>query len=166
MNKHKSPDFTTFESLAGIKTPASELKYYTEPQGLLRRTASVKVWDKIGLGRSSTSGWGVFSVGHIEKGETFEIAPLLFIPKDTAKGNDLIDYVFKIDDDKYALAMGYASFYNHRNQPMANWKIDPEKAIITFTAIRDILPGEEIFVSYGKNYWKSRDIKPESGFDK
>ena len=160
MNKYKSPDFTTFESLAGIKHPASDLSYYAEPQGLLRRTASVKVWSKIGIGRSSIDGWGVFAVDHIEKGEVFEVAPLLFIPKSTAKDTELIDYVFKIDDTQYALALGYASLYNHRNQPMANWKLDAETATITFTASRGILPGEEIFVSYGKDYWKSRGESP------
>jgi SET domain-containing protein len=158
---HKAPDFCAFESaLVGLKTPEKDIQHYQEAQGLLRRTASVKVWDKIGLGRSSASNWGVFSVDHIEKGEVFEVAPLLFLPKDAAKGTDLIDYVFKIEDNQYALALGYASLYNHRNQPMASWKLDVEKGTITFAALRNILPGEEIFVSYGKNYWKSRGETP------
>ena len=160
MNKHKSPNFTTFESLAGIKQPASDLSYYAEPQGLLRRTASVKVWDKIGIGRSSIDGWGVFAVDHINKGEIFEIAPLLMVAKSSAKNTELINYVFKMDNDQYALALGYASLYNHRNQPMANWKLDAETSTIAFTASRNILPGEEIFVSYGKDYWKSRGESP------
>ncbi len=74
----------------------------------------------------------------------------------------MMDYVFKITDETYAIAFGNASLYNHRNQPSANWKIDEEKQIIVLTANRDIEPGEEIFVSYGKRYWQTRDVSAKT----
>ena len=46
-------DFKTFEGQDPIKDPVSKPEYLREPQGKLRRTASVKVWDKIGVGVSS-----------------------------------------------------------------------------------------------------------------
>lgn len=157
-------DFRTFESLGNDpkKEPVNSAIYIREPQGKLRRSAAVKVWDKIGVGKSSVDAYGVFCVDYIKNGECFEIAPLLVVPKDQISGTVVMDYVFKIDDTLYAIAFGNASLYNHRNQPMADWKIDAEKKTIAFHALRDIEPGEEIFISYGKSYWKSRDINMET----
>jgi len=154
----------TFESLGGDtkKEPVNSVVYISEPQGKLRRSASVKVWDKIGVGKSSVDAAGVFCVDYIKNGECFEVAPLLVIPKDQITGTVVMDYVFKLDDSLYAIAFGNASLYNHRNQPMADWKINTEKKTISFYALRDIEPGEEIFISYGKSYWKSRDISMET----
>jgi hypothetical protein len=45
-------DFRTFESLGGSKEDVNKPVYLREPQGKLRRTASVKVWDKVGVGLS------------------------------------------------------------------------------------------------------------------
>jgi len=152
-------DFRTFESLGGgKKNPVNEPEYIREPQGKLRRSAAVKVYDKIGIGNSTISERGVFAVDYIEEGEVIEVAPLLFVEKKDVQNTPLMDYVFKIRDGVYAVAFGNASMYNHRNQPSARWKIDETRKEITFTAIRNIESGEEIFISYGKPYWQSRDI--------
>lgn len=151
-------DFKAFESLGSSQPTDTNPVYIREPQGKLRRTASVKVWNKIGVGRSSIDSSGVFCVDYIQKGEVFEVAPVLVVPADEVKKTSLMDYVFKIDEDTYAVAFGNASLYNHRNQPMAEWKLNPEEKTITFTALRDIEPGEEIFITYGKKYWATRDV--------
>ena len=154
-------DFRTFESL-GPKGPDTEPVYIREPQGKLRRTAAVKVWDKIGVGTSNVDDRGVFCTDYIKTGECFEEAPLLIVTGEEVKGTSLMDYVFKFDEEKYAVAFGSASLYNHRNQPMAEWKIDRERKKICFYALRDIEPGEEIYISYGKKYWRSRNISAET----
>lgn len=152
-------DFRTFESLGSSdKNPVNKPEYLREPQGKLRRSAAVKVYDKIGVGNSSIADKGVFAVDHIEEGEVVEVAPLLLVKKSDVQNTPVMDYVFKITDDQYAIAFGYASMYNHRNQPSVTWKIDEDKKEIKFTAIRDIASGEEIFISYGKAYWQTRDI--------
>jgi uncharacterized protein len=148
-------NFKAFESLG--KIPADPV-YIREPQGKLRRTASVKVWDKIGVGYSKIDERGVFCVDYIKSGECFEEAPVVILPAGEVKETALMDYTFKLNATEYALALGYGSLYNHRNQPMAEWKIDETRKTISFFALRDIEPGEEIFISYGKSYWKSRDI--------
>lgn len=148
-------DFKTFESL-GASLPQPQ--YIREPQGLLNRTASVQVWDKIGIGYSSSVERGVFAVDYITKGELIEVAPIIIVPANEVRGTAIIDYAFKLNDSQYAIAFGNASLYNHKNQPMAEWKIDEQKRTISFFALRDISPSEEIFISYGKAYWNSRDI--------
>jgi hypothetical protein len=156
-------DFRTFESLGDPKKdPVNSPVYMSEPQGKLRRTAAVKVWDKIGVGKSGIDTRGVYCVDYIKNGECFEEAPILIVPRDTVAGTPIMDYAFKIDDNEYAIAFGNASMYNHRNQPMAEWKIKPSDKKICFYALRDIEPGEEIFISYGKPYWNSRDISAKT----
>ena len=148
-------DFKTFESLANNVIKPEHIR---EPQGLLNRTASVKVYDKIGIGYSKNDERGVFCTGYIKKDELFEEAPIIIVNRNDIKDSLLMDYVFKINANDYAVAFGCASLYNHRNQPSAYYKVDAEKKKISFYALRDIEPGEEIFVSYGKAYWNSRDI--------
>ena len=154
-------NFKTFESL-GPKGVPTDPVYIREPQGKLRRSADVKVWSKVGVGKSDVADRGVFAVDVIEKGETFEVAPVLIVDAEHVKESPFIDYAFKIDDGKYAIAFGNVSLYNHRNQPSATWKLDPLKGTIALTALRDIQPGEEIFISYGKAYWKTRDVSMET----
>jgi hypothetical protein len=152
-------DFKTFESVNDpVKNPVVDPVYIREPQGKLRRTASVKVWDKVGVGFSSVDKRGVFCTDYIKKGETFESAPFVIVPASEVKETVLIDYVFKIGPDDYAVAFGNASLYNHRNQPSAEWRVDTERKVINFIALHDIEPGEEVFISYGKTYWQTRDI--------
>ena len=149
-------DFKTFESSEDPKKIYTEFR--GEAQGKLRRTAAVRVWDKIGVGISSVDKRGVFCTDYISADEIFEVAPLLIVPASEIRGTEIIDYAFKVDDDTYAIAFGNSSIYNHRNQPSASWKIDVEQKLIYFTALHDIIPGEEIFISYGKAYWNTRDI--------
>lgn len=148
-------DFKTFESL-GATPPKPEA--IREPQGLLNRTASVRVWDKVGIGYTSSVERGVFAVDYIKKGECFEVAPIIIVPSEEVRGTTIMDYAFKLNDSQYAIAFGSASLYNHQNQPMAEWKIDEAKKTISFFALRDINPSEEIFVSYGRAYWNTREI--------
>jgi SET domain-containing protein len=160
MNKHKSADFKTFEAASLGGNPPSSVYIY-EPQGILRKSTSIKSWNKIGIGKSKISGMGVYAVDYIEEGEVFEVAPMLFIPAAVAKDKSLIDYVFKINDETYAIGLGNSSLYNHRNQPMAEWQIDENAQTITYTANRNISAGEEIYVTYGKKYWSSRGVNPD-----
>lgn len=135
--------------------------YIRDPQGKLRRSADVKVWSKVGVGKSDVADRGVFAVDVIESGETIEVAPFLEVPAEYVKNTPLIDYAFKIDEGKYALAFGNVSLYNHRNQPSATWKLDLLKGTVAIIALRAIQPGEEIFISYGKAYWKTRNVSME-----
>ena len=92
-------NFKTFESLGtSDKNSVNEPVYIREPQGKLRRSAAVKIWDKVGVGRSTVSERGMFCVDYIKKGEVFEIAPILIVPAELVKANILIDYAFKISE--------------------------------------------------------------------
>merc|ERR1711879_998202 len=55
------------------------------------------------------------------------------------------------------LALGNGALYNHQH-PDCNleWGWLEGFDIIEFRATRDIQEGEELFISYGSNYWKDR----------
>jgi hypothetical protein len=129
--------------------------YVREPQGLLRKSAAVKRWEKIGVGKSDT-GYGVFAIDDIRDNEIIEECNVIEVPRDEVKGAVIMDYMFKIGDGLYVLALGCGSLYNHRNQPNAMWTYDAEKKLLVIKSVRPIEMGEQIFISYGRDYFSTR----------
>jgi hypothetical protein len=109
--------------------------------------------------KSPVSGLGVFATRDIKKGETIEESPCINVMGKFH--GQLPDYVFtsvKNPNTSSIVALGYASIYNHKDHPTAEWKvIDDYKMIIT--ALEDIPKGNEIFTSYGDYYWSTRNIE-------
>jgi len=52
----------------------------------------------------------------------------------------------------WMIATGNALVYNHKSEPNVIWNHDIKNRLITFTAITEIQPGEELCFDYGKNY--------------
>jgi hypothetical protein len=65
------------------------------------------------------------------------------------------DYIFELDDDYSLIAFGYCSMYNHVDDNNAEWEILNDNQLV-IKASKNIKKGEEIFINYGDNYWKSR----------
>lgn len=55
-------------------------------------------------------------------------------------------YVFNWGESSTALALGFGSLYNHSFTPNATTLETADELVIT--ALRDIDPGEEIFINY------------------
>jgi hypothetical protein len=96
-------------------------------------------------------GRGVFARTSIPKGTVIERVPVIVVPAQEIFGqapqSKLADYVFRWGRDMVAIALGYGSLYNHSYQPNARF-YNKGRLTKTFTAIRDIQPGEEITVNY------------------
>lgn len=116
--------------------------------------------NKIFVKKSRMHGYGVFAGKKIRKGEKIEECYVLI-----SKGGDktLEDYYFdvKAKQGRYALFTGYGSIYNHSNEPNAEYFINARKRIATIIATTTIQEGEEIYVSYGEEWFTSRDLKPK-----
>lgn len=131
--------------------------YIRDSQGMLRKSASVKRWESIGVGKSG-DGFGVYALDDIKDNQTVEECPCLEIPIEDVKGSIMMDILYKYSDDIYVLAMGNGAVYNHRNQPNARWEYNSDKKLLTIAATRTIKSGEEIFINYGREYFSSRNI--------
>jgi len=102
---------------------------------------------------SSVHGLGVFAAAPLSEGSLIEVCPVLLFPKTqlaAVRQTILDDYYFDWGNDGewYAFALGYGSLYNHAYQPNADYGMDFENQVIEIYALRDIDPGEEIFINY------------------
>lgn len=111
--------------------------------------------NNISVKKSSRHGFGVFAEKKIKDGETIEQCYFIL-----SKGYDesLEDYYFAVKN-KYAVFLGYGSIYNHSCDPNADYSINVNKRIATIKASRDIKKGEEILISYGDKWFKSRNLQ-------
>ncbi|CAM4113662.1 SET domain-containing protein-lysine N-methyltransferase [Cytophagaceae bacterium 50C-KIRBA] len=125
---------------------------------------------KIRTGSSQVHGMGIFSKEAIRKGELIEEARLLpikwrsyYVTEPTT-----LDYIWannkcqceicKKHGYRIYVALGYGSLYNHANIPNTVQKLDFVAETMTIIAKIDIPANEEIFVSYGENYWLYRNL--------
>lgn len=109
------------------------------------------------------AGRGVFAKQDIKKDEIISVCP--FIVEDNSEKIEesiISDYVFiNIDDEnKRSIVLGNCSMYNHKEDYNVSYyqSTKPHNNMIFF-AERDIKKGEELFISYGTDYWSSRDIE-------
>jgi uncharacterized protein len=147
-------NFKMFEKTK-IEEPVQP-SFMQEPQGMLRKSAAVKTWDKIGVGKAG-DGNGVYAIDDIADNELIEECYVIETPFTDVQGTVLIDYMFKVNNDLYVLALGAGSNYNHRNQPNARWEYDQDKKLLKIFATRPIQCGEEIYISYGRAYYNTRN---------
>jgi len=102
---------------------------------------------------SNVHGLGVFAAAPLSEGSIIEICPVLLFPKAqlaAIRQTVLDDYYFDWGNDGewYAFALGYGSLYNHSFHPNADYGMDFDHRTIEIYALRDIEPGEEIFINY------------------
>lgn len=106
---------------------------------------------------SPIHGRGVFAGEPLTAGEIIEECHTLPVTRETRA---LCNYVFKSTDTESVLPLGAGAIYNHADSPNAKFKMDPDRAVLIVQATRPIEVGEEIFISYGKDWFDSRRIQP------
>jgi len=115
--------------------------------------------DKISIKQSliPNSGRGVFANKDFKQGEIIEVCPLITDYKKNFENSKIKDYTFnsKFIKDQEVIVFGMCSMYNHSNKFNVHHTQDPENMI--YTASRDIKNGEELYVSYGADYWDTRN---------
>jgi uncharacterized protein len=101
-------------------------------------------------------GRGVIATADIETGETIEVCPILELAEGDASGL-LDDYTVSLEEGTgVALLLGYGSLYNHSDEPNAEYIATADDSY-SFVALRDIEAGEQITISYGEEWWRTRD---------
>jgi SET domain-containing protein len=109
------------------------------------------------------AGNGVYSKINIPKGSIVEKACVSKIRSKGTKNSELHDYVFSnpYKTDEYLVAFGYGSMYNHSDDPNLHYYYDQDQNRIIYEAIKDIKIGDELYISYGTNWWTHRSKKKE-----
>ncbi len=109
--------------------------------------------NKLIVKKSQIHGYGVFAEQDIEQGDIIEECyPLVTRGKDST----LQDYYFRGGENKFVILTGFGVIYNHSERPNATYLFDSLQNVFVFKALRKIRKGEEIVVSYGKEWFSSR----------
>jgi hypothetical protein len=101
---------------------------------------------------------GIFANKNYKKDDIIEICPCIKISDMKKPDKPINDYVFKLNDQHCVIAFGYCSLYNHSDTPNATWTIVNENQM-QITVLSDIEKNEEIYMSYGSDYWSTRKNK-------
>jgi uncharacterized protein len=104
--------------------------------------------------KSPIHGYGVFAAQTIPKGAIIEECHLLYAGEGQS---ELWDYYFKGGQERI-LVLGNGSIYNHSEQPNAKHVFDQTNQLMIFSALKRIVAGEEICISYGKNWFDAREL--------
>lgn len=103
---------------------------------------------------SDIQGYGVFAGKDLLPEDIIEECHILLIDDH----EDLCNYLF-YGDGQHVLPLGYGCIYNHSDDPNAAFYFDPDRHLMIFKAIKPILSGEEIFTSYGQDWFSQRNIE-------
>lgn len=115
---------------------------------------------------SDIHGYGVFADVDIFPGEIIEQCYYLLVPCSPAI---LEDFSFKPlsskgkwqHDNVYAIPLGNGVIYNHSSEPNARYEFNGATHIMTIEAERCIQRGEEIYLSYGNEWFEQRQMTPK-----
>jgi uncharacterized protein len=110
------------------------------------------------IGASTVSGRGAFAVKKISEGDIIERCPALEVT-DGDIGGELLNYVFYgSTQSTRLLVMGNGMLFNHSSTPnVAYYREQGELGVeLVLYALRNINKGEELFYSYGEEWWSTR----------
>lgn len=105
---------------------------------------------------------GVFTAEPMEAGTTIEISPVIVMSREERVLLDktlLHDYIFEWGEnrDQCCMALGYVPLYNHSNSSNCTYETDFDAQLIRVMTVRDVKPGEELFINYNGEW---NDPKP------
>ena len=124
----------------------------------LAKRASAGRRELVTIGASTVSGRGAFALEAITEGDMIERCPALEVT-DQDVGGELLNYVFYGSTESARLVvMGNGMLFNHSSTPnVAYYREQGALGVeLVLYALRDIKKGEELFYSYGEEWWATR----------
>lgn len=110
--------------------------------------------NKLSVKKSFVHGYGVFAEEPIKRDDIVEECCVIL----TEGQDNVLKNFYFLAGDKQAIATGFGLLYNHAITPNVTYCFDPEYRLLTFRAKRDIDKGEELFISYGNDWFSSRAL--------
>lgn len=123
---------------------------------------------KIKVGKSDLAGIGVFAIEDIKAGEIVERCPMVRMEHRSNYVHDPTINNYMYTQPKcpckdcqnhgyyYWMVLGYGMLYNHQDVPHTEWQFNWRLKYADVIAKKDISKGQEIFVTYGSNYFRNR----------
>lgn len=117
-------------------------------------------------------GLGVFATQTIKKDALIERCPLVALGWRAKYHGDkqIHRYLYssgpcqcqdcQIHGYQMFMVLGYGMIYNHRDVPNGQWKFNFQNRYADVVAVEKINKGQQIFVSYGTEYFKDRKQIP------
>ena len=124
--------------------------------------------DKITVGYSNVEGIGVFAVKNISKGDIVERCPIVDFGWRSNYLNDptILKYCYfqaqcdcndcKNHGSIVWMVLGYGMIYNHQDLPNTKWSFNYQQRYADIVATKNIVAGEEIFVTDGSRHFNNR----------
>lgn len=110
---------------------------------------------------SPIHGLGVFAQVRIPAQAIIEECYCLKVPYETTL---LRDYLFKLTEAECVIPLGAGAIYNHSSVSNASYEFDYSRTVMVVKARREILPGEEIVINYGRTWFSSRHLQVKQGY--
>lgn len=94
-------------------------------------------------------GRGVYTQQTIPAGQIVEVCPVVLLDlKAQPFPGTIRRLLYNWSKTHAALALGYGSLYNHSDRPNLSFKSNHQQLTITFNALNEIQPGEQLTISY------------------
>jgi hypothetical protein len=103
---------------------------------------------------SIVHGYGVFATKNIPENTIIEECYCIF----TEQNDPCLANFYFAHRNKYAIPTGFGFIYNHSLIPNADYCFDEAKKLMIITSAKHIQANEEIFISYGKNWFDARNL--------
>ncbi len=107
---------------------------------------------------SGVHGYGVFASTFIPADTIVEECPVVIVAKKSLPS--IASYLFNWDEQQDAMPLGNGMCFNHSEDPNLCYLKEFDKKLLIFKTLRDIKPGEELFIGYGATWFKYRKMKP------
>ena len=115
-------------------------------------------------------GWGVFTKDIIKQHTLVETCPVISYPQDILKiaawnvqgdkhmmaALGLSLYSISWSPDSAIIPLGWGGMYNHSDNNNCQFVIDKENGLLHIVSLRDIHANEQLFVSYGKDWFDNK----------
>ena len=105
--------------------------------------------------KSPKGGYGIFAAQKFSPGDLIHESVCLVKPNDEW-GSAAEDYIFS-RGNLSALPLDRGALFNHSNDPNARHELTAGLKKIRIFAVKPIPKGSEIFISYGENYFPTRN---------
>lgn len=167
-NKNRKKKFprrnSNFKGLKNSKEKTQQQKQEHQQNNVVKYLAPVG----IRVDYSSVAGIGVFATQDFNKGDIIERCPMVRMEHRSKYVTDptINNYMYTqpkcpCNDCQnhgyyYWMVLGYGMLYNHQDFPNCDWTFVWKNKYADVVANKDIKMGEEIFVSYGPNYFRNR----------